>query len=279
MQCCASTDVRQERELVERYLGVLQIRRREPSLEALCELVAAHLMRVPFENISKLYRNKLGQGGLPNIRTFLDGIEHCHFGGTCYSNNFHFYSLLTSLGYEAKLCGADMSNPDVHLVIMVSLAGREYLVDAGYAAPLLSPLPRDLKDDHVIALGRDRYVLKPQDGNGYSRLELLRDGAYKHGYVAKPAPRKIEEFAEVIADSFRPTALFLNAVLLTRFYRDASVVIHNRELTESRGSDCRVTVLQSRDELIGAIESYFDMPKTIVEAALAGLAELEDAWS
>ncbi len=142
---------------------------------------------IPFENISKLYNRKhLGLAGLPSLQLYLDGIERYHFGGTCYANNFHFYSLLSTLGYSVKLCAADMTNPDVHMVIMVNVDGREYLVDGGYGAPFLSPMPRDLANDYVVELGRDRYVLKTQDDHGRSRLELYRDGQQKHGYVAKP---------------------------------------------------------------------------------------------
>ena len=100
--------------------------------------------------------------GVPSIDLYLDGIENYRFGGTCYSNNFHFYSLLRTLGYEVKLSAADMKTPGVHAVILAACEGREYLIDPGYAAPFLSPLPRDLAKDYVITLGRDRYVLKPQ---------------------------------------------------------------------------------------------------------------------
>ena len=87
-----------------------------------------------------------------------------------------------------------MSNPDVHMVSMVNVDGREYLVDVGYAAPFLEPLPRDLATDYSIVLGRDRYVLKPQDAQRCSRLELYRDGNLKHGYLAKPRPKQIGDF-------------------------------------------------------------------------------------
>ena len=266
-------------DLVERYLRALGVPRREPSAEALAELVAAHVMRVPFENISKLYRkNRLGLTGLPGIERFLEGIEQYHFGGTCYSNNFHFYTLLASLGYGVKLCGADMSNPDVHMVIMVEVDGREYLVDGGYAAPFLSPLPRDLAEDYVIALGRDRYVLKPQDAAGCPRLEMYRDGAVKHSYLAKPMPRKIEEFGRVIANSFRASATFLNALLLARFYRDRSVVIHNLAVIESRGNEATIRSLGSREELAGEVERQFGIPREVVGEAVSELHDLVDAW-
>lgn len=267
-------------QLIERYLRALGVTRREPSADALADLVAAHVMRVPFENISKLYRKKrLGLTGLPSVEQFLEGIEQYHFGGTCYSNNSHFYTLLASLGYRVKLCGADMSNPDVHMVIMVEVDGREYLVDGGYAAPFVSPLPRDLTEDYVVALGRDRYVLKPQDAAGCSRLEMYGDGAMKHGYLAKPMPRNIEEFNPVIADSFRVRATFLNALLLARFYPDRSVVIHNLTVIESRETEATIRSLGSREELVVEVERQFGIPRAVVGEAVSELHELVDAWA
>jgi len=266
-------------DLVARYLEILGVSRKPPSPEALTELVAAHLTRVPFENISKLYyKKRLRLAYLPTIRMYLDGIEQCRFGGTCYANNFYFYSLLASLGYQVKLCAADMATPDVHAVSMVTVGEHDYLVDTGYAAPFLSPLPRDLRSNYVVALGRDRYVLKPQDANGGSRLELHRDGRLKHGYLAKPAAKKIEDFSRVIGDSFRPDATFLNSILLARFYPGRSIVIHNRSLIESDGDKSVLHPLQDSGAVVAAIQEHFEMPRDVVTEALADLNELQDAW-
>lgn len=266
-------------DFVRRYLSALGVGQQKPSLESLRALVATHLTRIPFENISKLHNRKHhGLTGLPSLELYLDGIERCHFGGTCYSNNFHFHSLLATLGYEVKLCGADMTNPDVHLVIMVTLDGHEYLVDGGYGAPFLAPMPRDLATDYVIALGRDRYVLRPQDANGCSRLDMYRDGQLKHSYLAKPAARRIEEFRQVIAESFRPDATFLNSLLMTRFYPDRAVMIHNLTLIESQGNQSTIHTLGSREELISKIEEQFGMPRSIVAEAVNELGDLQDPW-
>lgn len=267
-------------EVVDRYLAILGVARREPSLAALRGLVAAHLTRIPFENISKLYyRKRLGLVNLPPIQLYLEGIEQYHFGGTCYSNNYHFHLLLRSLGYEAKLCASDMKTPDIHALNMIRIAEREYMADTGYAAPLLEPMPRDLAVDYETRLGRDRYVLKPQDGNGCSRLELYRDGVLRHGYLAKPEPRKIEDFSKVIAASFAADATFLNSVLLVRFYPGRSVLIHNLTLVESEGDRSTVHELANRDELIVAIEQRFDISREIVKEAVGQLGNLQDAWS
>ncbi len=202
----------------ERYLRLLGVPARAPSLAALDELVRAQLTRVPFENVSKLHRRRAGLRELPDLERHLDGVERHHFGGTCYPNNLHLHGLLAELGYDVRLCGADMTKPDVHLACIVTVDGHEHIVDGGYGAPFLAPLPRDLDRDHVIELGRERYVLRPQDAAGRSRLDLYRDGVLQHGYLLKPEPRRIEEFAAVIADSFRDDATFMNALVAVRFF-------------------------------------------------------------
>jgi arylamine N-acetyltransferase len=263
-----------------RYLHLLGIQKTRPSQDALTELVTAHMTRVPFENVSKLYHKKrTGLRVLPDLNQYLDGIERYNFGGTCYANNYYLHLLLKHLGYEVMLCGADMANPDVHLVNMVSVGGREFIVDAGYAAPFLEPLPRDLPQDYEIILGRDRYVLKPQDEMGCSFIELYRDGQLKHCYLAKPIPREINHFDRVIEDSYRDSATFMNALLLVRVFRNRSVVIHNLSFIESEGIDYRVHQLSSREELPRVVEEHFGIPQDIMALTVAELGELQDAWN
>lgn len=271
--------IRFDPQTVARYLGLLGIRAGPPSLRGLKELVAAHLARVPFENVSKLlYKKRIGLADIPPIRMYLDGIEKCHFGGTCYSNNYYFYCLLESLGYDIRLCSADMAIPDIHAVSMACVEGHEYLVDTGYAAPFLAPLPRDLETDHVVALGRDRYVLRPQDANRCSRLELHRNNILKHGYLAKPAAREIGDFKKAISESFRPDATFLNSFLLARFYPGRSVAIHNLTLIESCGNSCSTRLLAGLDKAAAAIHQYFGIPEALVAEAISDLKTMQDAW-
>ncbi len=262
-----------------RYLRALGVPSRAPSLDALTELTAAHLTRVPFENLSKLLRfRRTGFRGIPDLEAFLDGIERFQLGGTCYSNSFHLHQLLRALGYEAHLCGADMSRPDVHLVNRVRLDGRDYLVDAGYGAPFLAPMALDLARDQEIVLGADRYVLKPRDGTGRSRLDQHRDGAPGHGYTLKPESRRIEEFARVIEDSFAPAATFMNALLVTRFWPGRSRVLRNLALSDAEGAALHVRRVPDVSALPGVIEESFGIPGAVAAEALQGLSLSDEVW-
>jgi N-hydroxyarylamine O-acetyltransferase len=263
----------------ERYMALLGVSKSPPSLHLLASIVRAHLSRIPFENISKLYFWKTaGQNELRGLDRYLDGIEHDNFGGTCYENNYHLHELLFWLGFDMLLCGADMSAPDVHLVNIVKMEGREFIVDVGYAAPFQEPLPRDLSSDYTLSLGNDRYVLEPKDASGRSRISLFRNGSPIHGYVVNPRPRRIGEFASVIADSFRPQATFMNAVLLVRFDSDCSHVLHNMTYIETRGGAVTKTNLGSRDQLICKIDEVFGISARISRVALDGLSMRQEAW-
>lgn len=269
-----------QRDLMKDYLDLIGIQPRKPSVGALCQIVRAHLMCIPFENISKLYYKKhLGLQNLPGLELFLDGIRESNFGGTCYANNYYLNQLLNALGYQARLCGADMSSPDVHLVSIVLIENLEYLVDVGYAAPFLIPLPRYLRSDFVIRLGQDCYVLKPQDQHGFPRLELLRTGRRIHGYIAKPFPKTIQDFEPAISASFRKEATFMNSVLLARFLPRSSTVIRNMAIFKSVGTDVHSRTLTGRDELVEAISAEFKIPNDISRDVLEGLGPLEEAGS
>lgn len=266
-----------QKTLFKKYLALLEVDALSPSLELLKKIVKAHLIKVPFENVSKLYYKQQGMNYIPKLSQYLDGIEKYNFGGTCYSNNYYLYLLLEHLGYDIKLCGADMKNPDVHLISIVKIEGREFIVDGGYAAPFLEPLQRDLAEDYVINFGNEKYILKPKNEDGTSRLEQYYKRELKHWYTAKPYPRKVEEFRKVIKDSYADNAMFMNALLIIRFFKNGSVVLRNFSLTETIDGKSSTIKLFFND-IPGIAQEKFGIPADIVKKAISNLKELKDTW-
>jgi len=269
-----------EDKLFVKYLNLLGINKQKPGLEALKEIIKAQLSKLPFENISKLYyKKRLNLTHLIDFELYLEGIEKYGFGGTCYSSNFFFNQLLGWLGYDIRLCGANMKNPDVHILNIATIENREFLVDVGYAAPFLEPLPLDLSSDHVVVMGDDQYVLKRLKNDDYPQIKLYRNGESTHGYIVNPLARNIREFQQVIADSFNEDATFMNALLLARFDAEHFIIIHNMTVSEFQGIKSKRYSLDSIDQLTSAIEKHFGIPKTIALESLPGLQMLKDAWN
>ncbi|MFC2102285.1 arylamine N-acetyltransferase [Bacteroidota bacterium] len=259
--------------LCEKYLHLLGIRKREPGLEGLKEVVWAQMSIVPFENISKLlYKKRLGQTHLVSFEQYLEGIEKYHFGGTCYANNFYLNQLLSWLGYEVKLCGAEMHMPDLHLVNIVCLGDQEFLVDTGFAAPFSEPLPLNLSTDYTIISGSSKYLLQHPDADGLHRMGQYRDGVLTHGYRINTLAREIGEFEQVIGNSFRPESTFMNNLLVTRFARDKFLSLRNMTLTESTPETSNKQTLGSRQELAQVIEKRFGIPQEIVLESIVGIS-------
>jgi len=267
-------------DMFERYLSILGIEPEEPSLDHLSRLVRAQLMRVPFENISKLFLKKTRNASfIPSLEEHLDGIERFNFGGTCYANNPYFAELLRHCGYDVDLCGADMTRPDVHVISVVRLEGREYLVDVGYGAPFYAPMPLDLDREQEIPWGENRYVLYPRDEQRRSRMDQYRDGKLVHGYLAKSEPREIDDFAEVIHHSYTDAATFMNVVVVERFSPGRSLRFHNFDLRESTPDVTTVTRLADKQELATAIAQSCGFPGEIVREAIADIALEADIYS
>jgi arylamine N-acetyltransferase len=272
--------MQQEKVLYQRFINILGVKRRPPSLPALTELIKAHLSVIPFENISKLfYKATLNQDNLPSFDQYLTGIGEFRFGGTCYSNNYYFFKLLGYLGYRVQLRSADMKNPGVHMVIVAALEGKEYLVDVGYAAPFIQAIPLFLKEDHFINSGRDRYVVKPRDPEGCTTVQMYRDEKYKHGYLINPESRKLEDFQQVIRNSFQPDATFFNSILITKNVSGRYCTLHNQEYTEATGSEISLQQILQINALATQVEDIFKIPAYISSKVLDGMEFSGDAWS
>lgn len=263
--------------LFSKYLTLLGVAESSPSFELLKKIIRAHVIKIPFENISKLLFKQKGMNDIPDLVTYLDSIEKYNFGGTCYSNNYYLYLLLEHIGFDVKLCGADMKNPDVHLISIVKINDREYIADGGYAAPFLRPLPIDLTADYVIALGSEKYIVRPKDENGRTKVKQFSNNKLQHWYTANPQPRRIDEFRKVISDSYADDAVFMNAVRVSKFSEGGSLVLKNLMFTETDGSKS-VTKKLTLDELSDFVGEKFGMPVNLVKQAITGIKELKDIY-
>jgi arylamine N-acetyltransferase len=157
------------------------------------------------------------------------------------------------------------------VVIFARTERREYLVDVGYGAPLYEPLPRDSDVDHAVCFGGERYVLRPQDERGRSRVDHYRNEKLIHGYLAKPTPREPFYFNEIILDSHADTAMFMNALRLIRFLDGRSVSISNDSFIERTVDEIGIRKLPSMNAVVEVIEREFGMPGEIVRQATSGM--------
>jgi arylamine N-acetyltransferase len=252
--------------MIERYLRLLGIEGRPSGLEGLKLVVRRHLIRVPFENVSKLLLFEREGAGRPfTLEEFLDGIEHYDMGGTCYTSNPFLVWLLRELGYEADLLGADMTTPDVHTCIVVDGA---YHVDVGFAAPFREPIAIDGLP-HALTEGGHRYVLDRHERGLALTFQFKGDPSVS--YVAHGPARDMEYFTPIIRKSFAPEAHFLNRLRIARFFENHSVELHNRMMSVHRDGETSEREIASLAELEDVLRTDFAMPRCPVREAVAVL--------
>src|SRR4051794_19116695 len=116
---------------VDGYLRAVGVTARQPSLEALTELQAAHVHTFPFENFDVLLRRHPGVT-LPVVQEKFVGRGR---GGYCFEHVALFAAVLQRLGYDAQRhlgrVGDARTVARTHPVVFVTLDGQRHLVAPG----------------------------------------------------------------------------------------------------------------------------------------------------
>ena len=261
------------REPYPRYLQLLGFDQTPHGVEGLRQLVRRHVIRVPFENISKLLLvGRERRGRLTTLSEFLDGLERHDLGGTCYTSNLFLAELLRELGYEADLLGCDMTRANVHTAIRVRVDGSAYHVDVGYGGPFYQPLL--LTDSpHEMRQGPYRYVLdRARDGR--LAMNVVTGEERVHGYLVNETPREREFFTSIILDSFRPEATFMTQLCVFRYFEDHAVQLQNNVVAHYLAGESSEIRISSMKQIREIFENQLCMPRCPVEEAMETLQQL-----
>ncbi len=144
-----------------------------PSAETLRQLHLAHLLSVPFENLS-IHRH---EPIVLNDDALFEKIVRRRRGGFCYELNGVFAALLRSLGFNVTMLSAEVANnegefgePFDHMTLMVTLDER-WLADVGFGDSFREPLlPRCARTTNP---GRRRFQNR-RDRNSFGHVAAPR---------------------------------------------------------------------------------------------------------
>jgi N-hydroxyarylamine O-acetyltransferase len=129
---------------LDRYLDLLGLQREPPSLAYLRELNRAHVLRVPFENITSILRRAAARDGevLPLDREAeLESWTAHGGGGVCFEVVDMLGMLLAGLGFKTHPILAKITWMGSHQANVVEIDDDRYMVDAGNGAPFFEPIP------------------------------------------------------------------------------------------------------------------------------------------
>ena len=170
-------------ETVARYLDRIGEARIEGASAAwLGTLQVAHLLTVPFENLSIHLGDPIILAEGPIIEKMVDRRR----GGFCYELNGAFALLLQAVGFDVTLLAArvfgrnGLGPPLDHLVLRVN-AGRDWLVDVGFGDHSMEPLVLDDRGHQQDRVG----VFQVVEGPG-GDLDVTRDGVAQYRIELRP---------------------------------------------------------------------------------------------
>lgn len=227
------------------------------SPETLRRLHRAHLLHIPFENLDVRLARPIGLDRAPVYEKIIDRGR----GGFCYELNSLFAWLLEELGFEVTLLSGRVfkgaaTGPDFdHLALMVELE-RPWLVDVGFGASFVEPLPIDTPAVQTHGCEQYRCVRR---ADGMLAVERRRRGSvWEPQYAFSLTPRRLSEFAAMCDHHQRSAeSSFTRTVVCSRATQRGRVALVDAELVESAGEARHSRAIAGPGDLDGALRRHF----------------------
>ena len=229
--------------------------------ETLRALQVAHLLSVPFENLSI----HAGQPILLEDDALFSKIVTNRRGGFCYEANGLFAALLRALGFDVEMLSAEVANaagefgPDFdHMALMVQLE-RRWLVDVGFGDSFLEPLLLDECDEQ--RQGSRAYQIIP-DGNYLVVMRREKGEEWKAQYRFTLRPYTFADYAEMCRyHQTSPESHFTRSRICSRATEQGRITLSDmRFITTSNSGGQQVRqerTLTSEKEYADVLREHF----------------------
>lgn len=234
-----------------------------PNAETLRALQLAHLLAVPFENLS-IHANE--PIVLKDEALFTKIVERRR-GGFCYEANGLFAALLRELGFDVAILSAGVSNseggfgPDFdHMTLLVSLDQR-WLVDVGFGDSFLEPLLLDDRGEQVQ--GERAYRILP-DGDHLILAQRDDGEEWRAQYRFTLQPYNYADYAAMCRyHQTSPHSHFTKARICSRATEEGRITLSDmRLITTSKNGGREERTLTSQEEYSGILREHFGIEMT-----------------
>ncbi len=234
-----------------------------PAAETLRGLQVAHLLTVPFENLSIHAKQPI----VLETDALFDKIVGRRRGGFCYEANGLFAALLRALGFDVVMLSAGVARteggfgPDFdHMALMVTLNER-YLVDVGFGDSFREPLLIDERGEQMQ--GKRAYKIVP---DGAHLILMQRDEAdeWKAQYRFTLQPHEFADYAEMCRyHQTSPQSHFTKARVCSRATEEGRVTLSEmRFFTTSKSGGRQERTLASQEEYAAVLDEHFGIRMT-----------------
>lgn len=230
----------------------------EPAAETLRRLQVAHLLVVPFENLSIHNREPIELSD----EALFEKIVRRRRGGFCYELNGLFAALLRSLGFDVAMLSAQVANaegdfgPDFdHMALMVTINER-WLADVGFGDSFIEPLLLDergvqVQGNRAYRIEADNEFLMVQSRDGVS-------GDWKPEYRFTLRQYQYSDYAEMCEyHQTSPQSHFTRARICSRLTPNGRISISDTRFIKTEDGDRREHLIESQEEYAAVLWKDF----------------------
>jgi N-hydroxyarylamine O-acetyltransferase len=231
----------------------------QADLLTLQQLHRCHMLSVPFENLSIIYR----QGIHLEEPALFNKIVERNRGGFCYELNRLFAALLKNIGFNVQFISGEIrardgsfGAPFDHMALKVEL-DQPYLVDVGFGDSFLTPLkittteqqPQTSGTFHLEQEG-EVYYLERRNGDNRSHAKTL----YRFTLQARE-PSEFDGMCHYHSTS--PQSHFTQRLVCSRPTENGRVTLSENKLIITEDHQRHESTLHSEDERRAALMRYF----------------------
>ena len=231
-----------------------------PTAETLRQLQVAHLLTVPFENLSIHAREPI----VLEDEALFQKIVNRRRGGFCYELNGLFAALLRALGFEVAMLSAQVGNAEGefsrdfdHMALMITLEER-WLADVGFGDSFVEPLRLDERDAQVqgdrafrIVADDERLIVQRADNSD----------EWKAQYRFTLKPYQYSDYAEMCEyHQTSPLSHFTQGRICSRLTPQGRISLSDMSdmrLITTEGGDRREHTAKSQEEYEQMLREHF----------------------
>ncbi len=228
-----------------------------PTAETLRALQVAHLLNVPFENLSI----HSGEPIVLDDEALFTKIVEKRRGGFCYEVNGLFAALLRALGFDVAMLAAGVVNAEGeigpefdHMTLMVTL-DRRWLADVGFGDSFMEPLLLDERGEQVQASGIFQIV---ETGEHLLLRRRSEGGDWKPMYRFTLQPHEYADYDERCRyHQTSPDSHFTKGRICSLATHDGRVTLSDMRLITTSVAERNEQELQSQDEYDRLLHEQF----------------------
>lgn len=273
--------------LAQRYLSRIGMSHAPAAdVAGLAAIVAAHRQAIPFENLDI----PLGRGIRIEAESVAAKLLDARRGGYCFEQNGLLLNALQAFGFTGRpLLGRvrlglpdDVTPPRSHVLLLLELAGEQWIADAGFGGSFVPPLRLADGAQALTADGAEHRLLRRGErGSSEGEWVLQRRGpaATTDGRVGPDrdwAPQYSFDLAHVAPDDLeqanhwtatRPGMRFTSNVVASLVLPDGFISMSGRDLSIARGGQCAKQVLETPAEMREALALHLGITLPLPDVA------------